>query len=172
MAWLSAANPAVANAVSGLRKGKGKGIKNLSTGLWGELVEKDNDLPNDFFFSFDWISGSGDFGMRPTYVRGHASRIVEFAADFTFYGSRHGAGRPSRNLSLFLYIVFVAIWQTATVMLRVVWKRLVGVYNAHFVVAKLKRNCYNRNREGRAEGEKDPRHRGSIFASIRNCRAG
>jgi hypothetical protein len=60
------------------------GAADLLAGFRRELVEKINDLLDDFLFGPCGISGSTDFGMATTYVSRDVPRIVELAANLAF----------------------------------------------------------------------------------------
>jgi hypothetical protein len=65
------------------------GAADLFAGFRGKLVEKIDDLLDDFLFERRGIGGSGDFRMRKTNVRGNVARIVELAANLALYGCWH-----------------------------------------------------------------------------------
>ncbi len=79
-----------------------KGAKDLLTGFWRELVEKIEDLLDDFLFEPCRVNVSSDFGVRKTHVSRNVPRIVQPTADLAFYGSWHLATTNQKLRSSFL----------------------------------------------------------------------
>ena len=89
------------------------GAADLLAGFRRELVEKIDDLFDDFLFEPCGISGSSDFGMAPTYVSGNVPGIIELAANLAFYGCWHLETTPGPR-SLDAASIFRVSFRTST----------------------------------------------------------